>query len=77
MHQITVLTEFLKIVGKMGALSKAKVLSGATHYPVLRHMSAQWATEENTLNMCSGDDLQTFHLGDESSVGASFRADRH
>ena len=42
----------LKIVGKLGALSKAKVLSGAIHYPVLRRMSAQWATEENTLHKC-------------------------
>ena len=51
-RQITVLSEFLKIVDKMGALSKAKVLSGATHYPVLRRMSGQWATKGNALHMC-------------------------
>ena len=51
-REITELSDILKIVGKMGALSTAKVLSGAGYYPVLKRMSNQWAAEGISLHMC-------------------------
>ena len=36
----------------MGALSKAKVLSGEGYYPALIKMSTQWVGDGNSLHMC-------------------------
>ena len=46
------LTRFLNVMSRSGPLTKAKLISAESHYPILNEMATKWVGDGSQLHMC-------------------------